>query len=137
MAGYFKKLNGYVYEGTYLASEPLANGLFAVIDATGKVNKNDDAKDLRLRVTEVTSLFGLRAVEATVVEAGADEVYFVENEWDIDDNDEYNEALYTNKVDEYVRMRRPTIGDKVIFTTLVGAVGNTIGPVADGLVAVI
>lgn len=137
MAGYFKKLNGYVYEGTYLASEPLANGLFAVIDATGKVKKNDDAKDLRLRVTEVTSLFGLRAVEATVVEAGADEVYFVENEWDIDDNDEYNEALYTNKVDEPVRMRRPTIGDKVIFTTLVGAVGNTIGPVAGGLVAVI
>ncbi len=136
MAGYFKKLNGYVYEGEYIAAERLANGQFAVIDATGVI-ACAAAKALRLRVTEVTELWGLRAVEATVVAVGADEVYFVENEWDINDTGEYDESLYLNKIGEPVRMRRPTLGDKVIFTTLVGAVGDLVGPTAAGLVAVI
>lgn len=47
---------------------------------------------------------------------GADEVFFVENEWDINDAENYDTAKYTCKIGSYVKMRRPTVGDQVIAT---------------------
>ena len=35
-----------------------------------------------------------------------DEVYFVENEWEVNDNAEWNEADYTLPTGKYVRMKR-------------------------------
>ena len=47
---------------------------------------------------------------------GADEVYFVENEWEVDKNAEWNEADYTLPTGKYVRMKRLLPGEQVIVT---------------------
>ena len=72
--------------------------------------------------------------------AGTDEVYFVENEWEVDENAEWNEADYTLPAGKYVRMKRLLPGEQVIMTvgselyaTL--AVGDTVQPAAGGTVA--
>lgn len=141
MAGHFEKLNGNVYEGGYVASEDLTNGLFVVL-TNNTVGKNGAAdKTLRMRVAEKTELYGLPAVRLVVTDAGADEVYFVEGEWDIDDNGEYDESLYTISSGDYVRMRRPQTGDRLIMSVSAGlyaalAVDNIVEPVATGIIAV-
>ena len=48
-----------------------------------------------LRVEEKTELWGSPALRLNVTGAGTDEVYFVENEWEVDENAEWNEADYT------------------------------------------
>ena len=67
-------------------------------------------------------------------------MYFVENEWDIDDNGAYDEKEYTCKVGDFVKMRRPVINDQLVMTvdaTLYAAltVGDTVKPASGGLVA--
>lgn len=37
MAGYYTRLQGYVYNGDHLAAEPLPNGVFAELGGTGVV----------------------------------------------------------------------------------------------------
>ena len=71
---------------------------------------------------------------------GTDEVYFVENEWEVDENAEWNEADYTLPVGKYVRMKRLLPGEQVLmtvenslYTTL--AVGDIVQPTAGGTVA--
>lgn len=75
-----------------------------------------------------------------MVSVGLNEVYFVENEWEVDENAEWNEADYTLPVGKYVRMKRLLPGEQVIMTvdnTLYGtlSVGNTVQPAAGGTVA--
>lgn len=71
---------------------------------------------------------------------GTDEVYIVENEWEVDENAEWNEADYTLPVGKYVRMKRLLPGEQVLmtvenslYTTL--AVGDIVQPAAGGTVA--
>lgn len=71
---------------------------------------------------------------------GTDEVYFVENEWEVDENAEWNEADYTLPTGKYVRMKRLVPGEQVImtventlFSTL--AEGDTVQPASGGTVA--
>lgn len=139
MAGYFRKLNGHVYNGEFTAAEVMENGVFAEITADG-VKKIAAAKDTVLRVAEKTVLWGMDALVQDVVSTGNDEVFFVENEWDINDSEDYDTAKYSCKVNSYVKMRRPTVGDQVIMTvandlyaTL--AVSDLVQPAADGTVA--
>lgn len=71
---------------------------------------------------------------------GTDEVYFVENEWEVDENAEWNEADYTLPSGKYVRMKRLLPGEQVIMTVasdLFAALnaGDTVKPAADGTVA--
>lgn len=139
MAGYFRKLNGHVYNGEFTAAEVMQNGVFAEITTDG-VKMTAAAKDTILRVAEKTVLWGMDALVQDVVSTGADEVFFVENEWDINDNEDYNTAKYACKVGAFVKMRRPTVGDQVIMTvaselyaTL--AVGDHVQPAANGTVA--
>ena len=61
MAGYFRKLNGYVYNGEFVADEELENGVFAEITSTG-VKAITAAKDTILRVAEKTILWGADAL---------------------------------------------------------------------------
>ena len=75
-----------------------------------------------------------------MIGVGTDEVYFVENEWEVDENAEWNEADYTLPVGKYVRMKRLLPGEQVIITvsselyaTL--AVGDSVQPAAGGTVA--
>lgn len=139
MAGYFRKLNGHVYNGEFTAAEVMQNGVFAEITADG-VKMTTAAKDTILRVADKTVLWGMDALVQDVVSTGADEVFFVENEWDINDNEDYDTAKYACKVGSFVKMRRPTVGDQVIMTvaselyaTLV--VGDQVQPAANGTVA--
>lgn len=139
MAGYFRKLNGYVYNGEFTAAEPLENGVFVEITTDG-IKKITAEKDTVMRVSEKTTLFGMNAVALDVVSDGLDEVFMVENEWDINDSTDYDTAKYTCKTGSYVKMRRPTTGDQLIvtvaeslYTTL--AVGDKVKPAADGTVA--
>ena len=75
-----------------------------------------------------------------VVSVGEDEVFFVENEWDIRDNEDYDTAKYACKVGDFVKMHRPLVGEQLIATvgsTLFAAlaVGDKVTPAADGTVA--
>ena len=139
MAGYVTKLVGHVYDGANLSAEALINGVFAEITATG-VKKITAAKDTLLRVEEKTELWGLPALRLNVTGVGNDEVYFVENEWDINDSEEYDETNYTLPTGKYVRMKRLVPGEQVIMSvdsTLFAAlaVGDTVQPASGGTVA--
>ena len=139
MAGYVTKLVGHVYDGANLSAEALINGVFAEITANG-VKKITAAKDTLLRVEEKTELWGLPALVLNVTGVGTDEVYFVENEWEVNDNAEWNEADYTLSIGKYVRMKRLVPGEQVIMSvdsTLYAAlsVGDTVKPASGGTVA--
>ena len=139
MAGYFRKLNGHVYNGEFTAAEVMQNGVFAEITTDG-VKMTTAAKDTILRVADKTVLWGMDALVQDVVSTGTDEVFFVENEWDINDNEDYDTAKYACKVGAFVKMRRPTVGDQVIMTVASGlyatlAVGDQVQPAANGTVA--
>lgn len=116
-----KRLNGYVYDGLHKAGEALPNGVFAEITADG-VKKVTAAKTgLSMRVEEKTTLWGLPAVMLTVVKNDAPGIYFVENEWDVNDATDYNEAEYECKIGDFVKMHAPVIND-----TLIMSVGDTV-----------
>ena len=115
MAGYMTKLNGHVYNGEFLSNEPLENGVFAEINA-GTVRKIQAAKDTEFRVVEKTTLWGMDAVVLEVISTGKDEVFFVENEWDINDAEVYDTAKYTLPKGKFVKMHRPTVGEQLIMT---------------------
>lgn len=139
MAGYFTKLQGYVYDGMQLAAEPLPNGVFAEITAGG-VAKVTAAKDTKLRVAEKTTMYGLPAVTLDVLSVGADPVYFVENELPNHNGEEWDEAMYELPAGDQVRMKRPLPGEQVTMTvedTLYAAltVGDTVAPAAGGTVS--
>lgn len=136
---YVTKLMGHVYDGENLSAEALINGVFAEITMDG-VKKVTAAKDTKLRVDEKTELWGQPAVVLNVTGAGSDDVYFVENEWEIDENAEWNEANYTLPIGKYVRMKRLLPGEQVIMTvdsTLYAAlaVGDAVQPAAGGTIA--
>lgn len=138
MAGFAIALNGHVYEGEYQAGEELANGLFAYINA-GKVYKLAATKDTYLRITKKYRRFGLYWLEAVVTDAQDDEVYFVENEWDINDTAAFNETTFACAADDYVRMRRLGIGDRIAFSVTADQyaaqkIGNVTQAAAGGLV---
>lgn len=140
MAGYFTKLQGYVYNGDQASAEPLTNGVFAEITTSG-VAKVTAAKDTKLRVAEKTTLYGLPALALDVVSVGANEVFFVENELPNLNGEEWDEAMYEQPAGELVRMKRPLPGDQLVMTvdeTLFAAltVGDVVAPAAGGTVAV-
>lgn len=139
MAGYMKKLQGYVYDGAHTAGEVLENGVFVEITADG-VKKVTAAKDTILRVAEVTELWGMSAVIADVVSVGTDEVFFVENEWEVYGDKDYDTAKYSVPVGHYVKMHRALPGEQQILTVaddLVAtlSVGDKVQPAAGGTIA--
>lgn len=141
MAGYMTKLNGHVYEGGYYALETLENGDFIELNCGREVLKVTVDKDTIFRVVSKTELWGKPALDLTVVSVGEDEIYFVESEWDINDNVPFDEALYSIQAGEPVRMHRPLIGESLIVTVddaLYAALsdGDKVAPTAGGGLAV-
>jgi hypothetical protein len=117
----------------------MENGVFAEIAGTG-VQKLTGAKDAKFRVQEKTTLWGRDALILDVVACGADEYYFVENEWDINDNEDYDTAKYSCKVGDYVKMHAPLKGEQFIMTVEADvfaavAEGDMVTPAAGGTVA--
>ena len=141
MAGYMRKLNGYVYDGEHKAAAALANGVFAEINANGEVVAITAAGDMELRVDEKTTLWGKDALVLNVIVPGTKEQYFVENDiGDIHEECNYDGAEYVCRVGDYVRMRRPVINDQLILTvdaTTYAAlnVNDTVKPAVGGGVA--
>lgn len=136
MAGYMRKLNGYVYDGANRAAEALTNGLFVGITSDG-VKKITAAGDIIFRVEEKTTLWGLPAVVLNVIDEGDDEIYFVENEWDINDAVDYDEKNYTCKIGDFVKMHRPVLNDQLVVSVTAEvlatlAVGDQAKPASGG-----
>lgn len=137
MAGYFRKLNGRVYDGSHKAGEELTNGLF-VENTASDVKKITATKDLEFSIVEKTKLFGKLALAARLVKLGNDEVYFTENEWDINDATVYNTADYSVKTGDFVKMRRPELGDEIVQSVTQAVydgcdIGTVLKPASGGL----
>ena len=141
MAGYMKKLNGYVYDGEHVANAAMPNGIFVEIDSsTGKVKPITAAGDTEFRVDEKTTLWGEPALVLNVILEGDKEQYFLENDLDYFNDATYDGATQQCKAGEYCRMHRPVINDQLIMTvdsTLYAAlaVGDTVKPASGGSVA--
>lgn len=141
MAGYMKKLNGYVYDGEHVANAAMPNGIFVEIDATtNKVKPIAAAGDTEYRVDAKTTLWMKPALVLNVIKEGDLEQYFLENEFDLVGVPDYDSADYQCKAGEYCRMHRPVINDQLIMTvdsTLYAAlnVGDTVKPAIGGSVA--
>lgn len=139
MAGYMTKLMGYVYDGAHTAAEKLQNGVLAVIGEGGvKAAATGDAV-FRIAPEGKTTLWGMPALTLDVVKA-CDEVFLVENEWDINDNEEYDTSKYELPAGKLVRMHRLVAGDQFIATVteeVYGAVneGDAMAIAAGGTVA--
>lgn len=140
MAGYMTKLMGYVYDGAHTAAEPLENGVLAEITAEGvkKITETGDAK-FRVAPEGKTELWGMGALTLDVVSAGTKELFLVENEWDINDAEEYNTAKYTLDAGKLVRMHRLLPGEQFIMTVAdevysAAKVGDMLKPAANGTV---
>lgn len=142
MAGYFNKLMGYLYEGGYTAKNNLENGMFVEVSGTEVDAITAAATGLAMKVLEKTDLFGLPAVEVLVTDAGAAEVYMVENFFDENDGGAYDNSKYIVKKGDYVRMRRPETGDHMIISvddTLYSTlnVGDKVQAAAKGVLAAV
>ena len=139
MAGYFRKLDGHVYNGAEKAYEELTNGLFVYIDGSNGVKKLGSAGSARFRVLEKTTLWGLPAVVLLCTDPGSAEIYMVENEFEIYGDKDFDQTTYSVPAGHYVKMRRPVLNDEVIVSvtsevlaTL--AVGDTVKPTTGGTI---
>ena len=144
MAGYVTKLVGHVYDGAHFAGEELEIGMFVEIAEDGTVKKVTAAKDTILRVAPdgKEDLWGMNALRLDVVSVGDDEVYFLENEWDVNDAAQYDTAQYAVEAGNPVKMKRLLPGEQVImsvagtlFTTL--EVNDAVQPASGGTVAAV
>lgn len=139
MAGYFRRAEAWNYDGANKAYEELTNGLFVYIDGANGVKKIAAAGSARFRVKEKTTLFGLPAVVMVCTDAGTDEHYFVENEFEDYGDKEINYSLYSVPAGHYVKMRRPNVNDELIMSvtsTVLNtlAVGDTVKPASGGTI---
>lgn len=114
MAGYFSKLMGDVYEGSYVATADIKNGVFAVI-SSGKVAASAADSSVELRMKEKTNIGELNAIRFEVVKAGS-EVFMTENLFTRDENLAYDDTDYTVKAGELVRMKRLVPGDELVIS---------------------
>ena len=142
MAGYMTRLNGHVYDFQHKSGvDGLENGKFVEIDTNDNVVLTAAAKDTSMKVVEKTTLWRKPAVILDVTAVGTNEIFLCENEWNVyEDAGEYNTAEYTVGKGAFVRMHRPTIGERLIVTvddTTYDAlsVGDTVTPAANGAIS--
>ena len=140
MAGYFRKAEAWNYNGSEKAYEELTNGLFVYIDGANGVKKVASAGSARFRVTEKTTLWGLNAVVLVCINAGTDEVYVVENEFEDYGDKDVDLPEYSIPAGHYVKMRRPNVNDELIIsvsaeTYAALSVGDIVKSVSGGSIA--
>lgn len=140
MAGYFRRAEAWNYVGSEKAYETLTNGLFVYIDGSNGVKKIGSAGSARFRVVEKTSLWGLPALVLICINAGTDEHYVVENEFEDYGDKDIDIANYSIPAGHYVKMRRPNLNDELIVsvsseTYAALSVGATVKPASGGSVA--
>jgi len=140
MAGYFRKLDGHVYNGAEKAYQELTNGLFVYIDGANGVKPLGSAGSAEFRVLEKTTLWGLPAVVLLCTDPGSNEHYVTENEFEIYGDKDFDQTTYSIPAGHYVKMRRPVLNDELIIsvTSEVLAtltVGDTVKPASGGSIA--
>lgn len=125
MAGYMRKLQGYVYNGDFKAARSMENGTFVevgpyqepgsdIIEPRVMQVKADG--DAELRVAEKTVLWGRDALVLDVVIPGDREQFFLENEWDFCDVYDCDTSSYRCEPGSYCRMHRLLAGEQLIMT---------------------
>lgn len=139
MAGYFSKLMGGVYEGSYVASTDLTNGLFVTITSNKVAKASAADATVELKMKEKTNIGDLTAVRFEVVKAGS-EMYMTENRFVRDENTAYDDVNYVIKAGELVRMKRLVPGDELVISVTSAiasayAEGDVYNVAADGLIA--
>lgn len=139
MAGYMMKLNGRVYDFEHKSGiDNLENGVFVELDTDGNVILTAGVRDTVLKVVEKTTLWRKPAVVVDVTSVGSNEIFYCENEWNVyEDAGAYNTAEYVVNKGDYVRMHRPTIGERLIATMTQDEydalnVGDTVQVIANG-----
>ena len=140
MAGYFRKAEAWNYLGSEKAYEELTNGLFVYVDGSNGVKKIGSAGSARFRVVEKTSLWGLPALVLVCINAGSDEMYVTENEFEDYGDNTFDQNTYSIPAGHYVKMRRPNINDELVIsvsaeTYAALSVGDTVKPASGGSVA--
>ena len=140
MAGYMTKLQGYVYEGELVngAAAPVENGLLMVQGTStnkGKLVFGSADTTTKLLLKEVTTIFGVPAYRFVVNKLNAN-YYFVENGFDVNDSEAYDETIYAVPVGKYLRAHPLVVGDEFVTTKITGtlAAGTEYGVKADGTV---
>lgn len=143
MAGYMRRLNGYVYDGSHVAAQNLTNGMFVMLNTDGKVvplpapGGNATYYSVMMRVVEKTTLFGKPAVVCEVIMGEMGGLYFVENVFDNSADANYDESEYVIPAGAYVRMHQPVINDQLILTTNIEVdVGDIVAPTTGGAIVV-
>ena len=140
MAGYFRRAEAWNYVGSEKAYETLTNGLFVYIDGSNGVKKLGSAGSARFRIVEKTTLWGLPAFVLICTNAGTDEHYVVENEFEDYGDKDIDISAYSIPAGHYVKMRRPNINDELIVsvsseTYAALSVGAIVKPASGGSVA--
>ena len=140
MAGYMTKLQGYVYEGELVngAAAPVENGLLMVQGTStnkGKLVFGSADTTTKLLLKEVTTIFGVPAYRFVVNKLNAN-YYFVENGFDVNDSEAYDETIYAVPVGKYLRAHPLVVGDEFVTTKITGTLtaGTEYGVKADGTV---
>ena len=140
MAGYMTKLQGYVYEGELVngAAAPVENGLLMVQGTStnkGKLVFGSADTTTKLLLKEVTTIFGVPAYRFVVNKLNAN-YYFVENGFDVNDSEAYDETVYAVPVGKYLRAHPLVVGDEFVTTKITGTLtaGTEYGVKADGTV---
>ena len=125
MAGYMIKLNGYSYEGEYVAAADLLNGALVNI-ASNKATAIATAKDMKFRVVALEGPYGMSGLKLVVEEQGDDEVFLVEN---LPEGEAaYDETTYGPASGEYVRMHRLLAGEEFyVSSAIIDPTGYSVG----------
>lgn len=120
MAGYVTKSGNYIYD-SYAAGENLKNGQLVKVDENNEF-VTATTGDVGFRIEEHTEIGGVAAVVASVVMGNheGNEVYFVENAWDVNEGAAYDEAEYEVKSGQLCRAHKLVAGDWVISTMATG-----------------
>lgn len=140
MAGYMSKLLGYLYEGEKVngTAAPVQNGLLLVAGTStnaGKLVAPAADTTTQLLCKEVTDIFGLTAYRFEVAKL-ANNYYFVENGFEINDDEAYDETVYATPVGKRLRAHPLVVGEEFITTAVDGTpvVGTAYGVKATGMV---
>ena len=137
MAGFMKKLQGYVYEGELLngAGAPVANGILMVQDGANLVLPDADTTS-KFVCKEVTSIYDGVTAYRFIVEKLNKRYYFVENGFDINDSQAYDKRTYTTAVGDELRAHPLLVGEEFVTDMVTGtpAAGTAYGVKADGTI---
>ena len=125
MAGYMIKLNGYSYEGEYVAAADLLNGALVNI-ASNEATALSASKDMKFRILALEGPYGMSGLKLVVEEQGDDEVFLVEN---LPEGEAaYDETTYGPASGEHVRMHRLLAGEEFyVSSAIIDPTGYSVG----------